>query len=238
MSRNSSLLVLALLLAGCDKMTVGNRTEQSSDVAVTAPDDSDENVSEAPEGVGTPMAWRVEGGAAFYGAANVPPIFALSCEPANRSILFERAGSGTAINLSAGGIGVSLGTRDLGNGRVQARTGMGDAVLDAMARPQSQITVSGGPLTYTIPGGVAVRRVVDFCRNPPPPPPPPMENGAIPANGAVPVVPPVLPTPDAEIRRPAGPAFPGSAPAAAPRARALPDGNRDKAAPPTGPVPR
>jgi hypothetical protein len=197
MSRNSGLLLIALLLAGCDKMAVGNRTERSGDVQVSLPDETDENVSAAPEGVGTPMAWRVEGAAAFYGAAGAPPVFALRCESASRSILFERAGSGTAINLSAGGAGVSLGTRDLGNGRVQARTGMGDGVLDAMARPQSQITVSGGPLTYTIPGGVAVRRVVDFCRNPPSPPTPFIENAVAPANASAPVAPPFIPTPAA-----------------------------------------
>jgi hypothetical protein len=238
MSRNSALLLLALLTAGCDKMTVGNRTEESGDVRVSVPDDTDRNASEAPEGVGTPMAWRVEGAAAFYGAANVPPVFALRCEPASHSILFERAGTGTAINLSAGGVGASLGTRDLGNGRVQARTGMGDAVLDAMARPQSQITVSGGTTMLTIPGGVAVRRIVDFCRNPPPPPAPPLENGMLPADGMAPVAPPVLPTSDPAVRRPDGPALPGSAPAAAPRARPLPAGSRDKAALPTGPAPR
>jgi hypothetical protein len=192
MPRNSRLVLVALLLlAGCDKMTVGNRTERSGDVPVRVADSADENVSEVPEGVGAPMAWRVEDGAAFYGAANQPPEIALRCEPGSRSILFERAGTGTALNLAAGGVGVSLGTRDLGNGRVQARTGMGDAVLDAMARPQSQITVSGGPQTFTIPGGVAIRRVVDFCRNPPAPPPPPVENAAAPANGMAPVAPPL-----------------------------------------------
>jgi hypothetical protein len=196
MSRNSFALLL-VLLAGCDKMSVGNRTERSGDVRVSMPNTADENVSEAPQGEGAPMAWRVVDGAAFYGAASQPPIFALRCERGSGSILFERAGAGTALNLSAGGNGVSLGTRDLGNGRVQARTGMGDAVLDAMARPQTQITVSGGPELLTIPGGVAIRRVVDFCRNPPAPPTPEpgLDNAAAPANGTVPVTPPVLPTP-------------------------------------------
>ena len=72
---------------------------------------------------------------------------------------------------------------------------MGDAVLDAMARPQSQVTVSGGPQTLTIPGGVAIRRVIDFCRTPPAAPAPVVENATAPANAAAPVVPPVLPTP-------------------------------------------
>jgi len=196
MSRNSLVLV-ALLLAGCDKMTVGNHTEGNGETRVSVANDTDENVAQAPEGVGAPMAWRVEDGAAFYGAADQPPVFALRCERQSQSILFERAGSGTALNLSADGAGVSLGTRDLGNGRVQARTGMGDAVLDAMARPQTQVTVSGGPLTLTIPGGVAIRRVVDFCRNPPAPPtPPPTDNMIAPTNAAAPVAPPpVLPAP-------------------------------------------
>lgn len=194
MSRNS-LVLLLVLLAGCDKMSVGNRTERSGDVRVSVPNGVDENVSEAPKGEGAPMAWRVVDGAAFYGAATLPPVFALRCERGSGSILFERAGSGTALNLSAGGSGLSLGTRDLGNGRVQARTGMGDAVLDAMARPQSQITVSGGPETLTVPGGVAIRRVLDWCRNPPAPPAPAPENAMMPANAITPVAPPPLPTP-------------------------------------------
>jgi hypothetical protein len=194
MPRNS-LALLLVLLAGCDKMSVGNRTERSGDVRMSMPKTVDENVSEVPQGEGAPMAWRVVDGAAFYGAASQPPVFALRCERGSESILFERAGSGTALNLSADGAGVSLGTRDVGNGRVQARTGMGDAVLDAMARPQTQITVSGGPEALTIPGGVAVRRVVDWCRNPPAPLEPTVDNGVAPANAVVPVTPPALPTP-------------------------------------------
>lgn len=186
MSRNSAALI-ALLLAGCDKMSVGNRTERSGDVHVSVDDRQTANVSVTPEGVGEPMAWRVTEGAASYGAANQGPVFALRCDRASQSILFERAGGGTALNLSAGGAGVSLGTRAVAGGRVQARTGMGDAVLDAMARPQSQISVSGGPETLTIPGGVAIRRVVDFCRTPPAPASPPdAGNVAAPANGVAP----------------------------------------------------
>ena len=192
MSRNS-LALLALLLAGCDKMTVGNRTERSGDPRVIAADRIDENVSEAPEGVGAPMAWRVNEGTAAYGAAGQPPVFALRCDRATESIVFERAGGGTALNLAAGGASVSLGTRDAGNGRAQARTSMNDAILDAMSRPQTQLTVSGGPETLTLPGGVAVRRVVDFCRNPPAPPTPDAANAAAPANGTAP-----LPSPTPE----------------------------------------
>jgi hypothetical protein len=192
MWRNSPILLLALL-AGCDKMTVGNRTERSGDARVVVDDTAYANNSVTPEAVGAPMAWRVVDGAASYGAANQPPVFALRCDRASQSIVFERAGSGTALNLAAGGSSVSLGTRDAGNGRAQARTGMNDAVLDAMARPQSQISVSGGPETLTVPGGVAIRRVLDWCRTPPAPPTPPADNAIAPANGAVPAP---APTPE------------------------------------------
>ena len=192
MRRNSALLLI-LLLAGCDRMSSANRSEQSEDVTVSTVAPVDENVSEPVEGVGAPMAWRVVEGAAFYGAAGQPPAFALRCDRANGQIIFERAGGGTALNLSVGDVGASLGTREVSGGRAQARTGMGDAVLDRMARPQSQIIVGGGPLTLTIPGGVAIRRVVDFCRNPPAPPTLPPDNMVAPANAVVPV--PVLPTP-------------------------------------------
>jgi hypothetical protein len=173
MPRNSPALI-ALLLAGCDGATVGNRTQQSGEVKVIGIDEDAGNGSETPLGEGAPPAWRVVNGAAFYGAANQPAIFALRCDPRAQLIVFERAGSGEMISLSAGGIGASLGTRAVGNGRVQARTGLTDAVLDAMARPRAQIAVGGGAEVLTVPGGVAVRRVVDFCRNPPAPEPAPV----------------------------------------------------------------
>lgn len=220
----------AALLAtgGCDNMSVGNRTQRSGEVTVSGGSQTvQNNASETPEGVGAPMAWRVEQGAAFYGAANQPPAFALRCDRATNSIVFERTGSGTSLILSAGGSGATLGTRDVGNGRVQARTGMGDAVLDAMARPQAQIAVGGGGETLTIPGGVAIRRIVDFCRNPPLPP------EAQPAGN---VTAPVVPGGNAMM--PAPSASPGSAPAAIPPALPRPVGNKDKAAPPNGPAPR
>lgn len=141
--------------------------------------------------------------------------------------MFERTGSGTSLILSAGGSGATLGTRNVGNGRVQARTGMNDAVLDAMARPQAQIAVGGGGEALTVPGGVAVRRVIDFCRNPPLPP------EAQPADNAMA---PALPGGNAMTPMPS--ASPGSAPAVAPPALPRPAGNKDKAAPPNGPAPR
>ncbi|MFD1612941.1 hypothetical protein ACFSCW_14140 [Sphingomonas tabacisoli] len=195
MSRNS-LVLIALLLAGCDKMTVGNRTERSGEPRVASANVTEQNVSEAPEGEGSPMAWRVVNGAAFYGAADQPPVFALRCERGSQSIVFERAGGGTAMNLSAEGGSASLGTRDAGNGRVQARTSMNDGVLDAMARPQSQVIVSGGAEALTVPGGVAIRRVVDFCRTPPEPHLPAPDATSAPANVAAPApAPSVTPPP-------------------------------------------
>ncbi len=169
MSRNS-LMLAALVLAGCDNASIGNRTARSGDVRVAMPDDAEANASQPLEGVGAPMAWRVVNGSAFYGAADQPPAFGVHCDLAAKQIVFERAGGGASLILSAGDLGASLGTRAVGNNRVQARTGLGDAVLDAMARPQAQIIVSGGADALTIPGGIAVRRVLDACRNPPPPP--------------------------------------------------------------------
>jgi hypothetical protein len=228
MARNS-VVILALALAACDAMSVGNRTQRSGEVTMSGGARATQsNSSETPEGVGAPMAWRVEQGAAFYGAANQPPAFALRCDPATRSIVFERAGKGTSLILSAGGSGATLGTRDVGNDRVQARTGMGDAVLDAMARPQAQVAVGGGGETLTIPGGVAIRRVVDFCRNPPPPPEaqPAADNAMAPA------------TPAGNAMTPAPSVSPGSAPVAIPQALPRPAGNRDTAARPSDPAPR
>jgi hypothetical protein len=165
MPRNS-LGLLLLALAACDSASVGNRTQRSGDVAVIGIDEG-ENASESPEGVGAPTAWRVVDGAAYYGAANQPPVFALKCDARAQQIVFERAGGGATLSLSAGGSGVSLGTRAVDDGRVQARTGLGDAVLDAMASPRTQIQVGGGAEILTVPGGVAIRRVLDFCRAPP-----------------------------------------------------------------------
>jgi hypothetical protein len=172
MPRNS-LGIALLLLAGCGGGTVTNRSERSGEVKVTGVEQVGNNSSAPLEGVGAPMAWRVSEGAAFYGAANQPPAFALRCERTPQMIVFERAGGGTSLTLSAGGETATLGTRQASEGRVQARTGLGDAIVSAMARAQSQILVGGGAETLTIPGGVAVRRVVDFCRAPPPPPPAP-----------------------------------------------------------------
>lgn len=172
MPRNS-LALLLLMLVACDAATVGNRTQRSGDAKVTGIDDAGENSSEAPEGIGAPSAWRVVDGAAFYGAAGQAPVFALRCDARAQQIVFERLGGGATLSLSAGGYGASLGTRDVGEGRVQARTGLGDAVLDAMASPRTQIQVGGGPEILTVPGGIAVRRVLDYCRTPPAPEPSP-----------------------------------------------------------------
>lgn len=190
MWRNSSIILATLLLVACDGVSVGNRTQRSSDRDV-AMANSAGNVSEPLEGVGAPMAWRVVQGSAYYGSAGQPPAFALHCDQSSRSIVFERQGGGTTLVLSAGGSEVGLGTRQVEGGRVQARTGMGDAVLDAMSRSRAQISVGGGAEVLTIPGGVAVRRVVDFCRAPPTPEPEPTPE---PSLGNI-VIPPVITEP-------------------------------------------
>lgn len=176
MWRNNVIMAI-IALAACDNVAVGSRDARAGEVKVAMPEDGGTNVSAAPQGVGAPMAWRVVNGAAFFGAADQPPALALQCDAAAKQIVFERTGGGTSLILSAGGLGASLGTRDLGNGRVQARTGLGDAVLDAMARSQSQIVVGGGAEPLSVPGGVAIRRVLDACRNPAPPPLPPGSPG-------------------------------------------------------------
>lgn len=180
LSRNKfgmTILLTAIALTACDNVAVGSRDARAGEVKVAVPEDGETNASQVPQGVGAPAAWRVMNGAAFYGGANQPPVFALRCDQAAKQIVFERAGGGASLILSAGGLGASLGTRDLGNGRVQARTGLGDAVLDAMARSQAQIVVAGGAEPLTVPGGVAIRRVLDACRNPAPPPLPPGSPG-------------------------------------------------------------
>lgn len=192
MSPNSAFpLALFVLLAGCDAVSVGNRTQRSGEVKVANGDEIADNSSDPLEGVGTPTAWRVIDGAAFYGAADQPPQFALRCDRTAQQIVFERAGGGGTLSISAGGTGASLGTRDVGEGRVQARTGLGDAVLSAMARSQSQISITGGGKTLSIPGGVAVRRVLDYCRRPVEPAPEP----APPPNASPPPPAPVEPPP-------------------------------------------
>ena len=201
---DTALWASLTLVAGCDDMSVGNRSARAGEVKVALPDDELANASESPEGVGAPMAWRVVNGAAFYGADGQRPAFALRCDPAAKQIVFERAGSGAAIILSAGGLGASLGTRSVGTDRVQARTGLGDAILDAMARSQAQIVVSGGAEPLTVPGGMAVRRVVEACRTPPPSTLPPPSPGLSATPEEVPglVIPKTIdePAPEAEPR--------------------------------------
>ncbi len=168
MLRNS-LFLLALVPAACDGVQVGNRTARAGEVTTAMPDEVDESASKAPEGIGAPMAWRVVNDAAYYGAADQQPVFALRCDSVAKQIVFERVGGGAAITLAAAGQSATIGTRASGDGRVQARSGLGDPVLDAMSRSQTPIQVGGGAEPFTVPGGIAIRRIVDTCRNPPPP---------------------------------------------------------------------
>lgn len=163
MWRNSAALIL-IALAGCDA-SVGNRTERSGEVKVTGFEEVGNNSSAPLEGVGAPAAWQVSEGTAFYGAADQPAQFAMRCDRAAQQVVFERADAGENMTISAGGVGTSLAARDVGKDRVQARTGLDDPVLAAMARSQVQIDIGG----LIVPGGVAVRRVLDWCRRPPEP---------------------------------------------------------------------
>ena len=160
MSRSSAALLL-LTLAACDA-SVSNRSERSGEVKVSGIEEVGNNSSVAPEGVGAPAAWRVRDGTAFYGAAEQPPQFALRCDRNAQQIVIERAGSGPAITVMAGSAGGSYTARAV-NGRLQARVGLGDPLLEAMSRSQSQIDIGG----LSVPGGVAIRRVLEWCRKPP-----------------------------------------------------------------------
>jgi len=186
MPRNSAALLL-LTLAACDA-SVSNRTERSGEVKVSGVEEIGNDSSVAPEGVGAPAAWRVRDGAAFYGSADQPPQFALRCDRNAQQIIIERAGSGPAITVMAGSAGGSYTARAV-NGRLQARVGLGDPLLEAMSRSQSQIDIGG----LSVPGGVAVRRVLEWCRKPPEPSPDP-------SDAAPPVIQPgnaIEPTPKA-----------------------------------------
>jgi hypothetical protein len=192
MRRNNALILLVSLASACDRPTMGNREQRAGEVTVRDVSVV-ENASETPDAVGSPMAWRVVQGAAFYGSADQRPAFALRCDQARNSIIFERAGTGTALNISAGGLGSSLGTRAV-NGAVQARTSLGDPLLDRMAQGRAQISVSGASGSLTLPGGVAIRRVVEFCRNPVAPEPVPTpEAGPVAENVAEPAPQPAPP---------------------------------------------
>lgn len=198
MWRNSAIAALALL-AGCDNLASGNRSERAGDVKVR---DLTENVVESasPVGVGAPMAWQVAGGAAAFGAAGAPPVLTLRCERAAGMLVIERPGGGTAITISAGGLEQTLGTRPGQGDKVQARVPLADELVARMAAAQAHmVLINAAGEQLAIPGGVAVRRVVDSCRAPDVPAAAPADNAAVPAEGELPVPPPALP----EARPPA-----------------------------------
>jgi len=176
--------LLLISLAACDA-SVSNRTERSGEVKVSGVEEIGNDSSVAPEGVGAPAAWRVRDGAAFYGSADQPPQFALRCDRNAQQIIIERAGSGPAITVMAGSAGGSYTARAV-NGRLQARVALGDPLLEAMSRSQSQIDIGG----LSVPGGVAIRRVVEWCRTPPEPTPEP-GNAVTPALGPANVIAPM-----------------------------------------------
>lgn len=193
MSRNS-VAVLLLLLAGCDKLASDGRSQRAGDVTVRElANDSIE--SEAPVGVGAPLAWQVAGSAAAYGASGVTPILTIRCERSDGMIVIERPGGGTAITIAANGYEQTLGTRAAQGDKVQARVPMGDELVARMSAPQAQLMlVNAAGEQVAIPGGVAVRRVLDTCRGPavvaPAATP---DNGTAPVEGELPVPPPAEP---------------------------------------------
>jgi hypothetical protein len=189
MWRNSALAGLALL-AGCDNLASGNRSQRAGEVKVR---DLAENAVEsaAPVGVGAPMAWQVAGGAAAFGAAGSAPVLTLRCEREAGTLVIERPGGGTAITIAAGDVEQTLGTRPGQGDRVQARVPIDDALVAQMAAPQAQLMlVDAAGERRALPGGVAVRRVVEACRTPEAPVVGPADNAAAPADGELPVPPP------------------------------------------------
>lgn len=189
MWRNSAIAALALL-AGCDKLSSDGRSQRAGDVTVNEPVNEVEAV-DSPEGVGAPMAWRVAGSVAAYGAAGQEPVLSLRCDRAGGTIVAERPGGGTAITLAAGGLERTMPAEEGEGGKVRAAIALDDELAARMAASQAQlmlVTAAGERLA--IPGGVAVRRVLDACRGPTVDPAAVPDNAADPSNGALPVPPP------------------------------------------------
>lgn len=191
MWRNSALAALALL-AGCDKLSSDGRSQRAGDVTVNEPTNEVEEV-DAPEGVGAPMAWRVSGSVAAYGSAGQEPVLSLRCDRAGGVIIAERPGGGTAITLAANGFERTIAAEADEGGKVRAGITLDDELAARMAASQSQlmlVTAAGERLA--IPGGVAVRRVLDTCRAPAVDPAALPYNGMDPANSVEPVQPPTI----------------------------------------------
>ncbi|HXV06089.1 MAG TPA: hypothetical protein VFP23_09335 [Solirubrobacterales bacterium] len=192
MWRNSALVALALL-AACDNLSSDGRSQRAGDVKVRELENEAE-ASETPVGVGAPTAWRVAGLAAAYGADGQAPMLAIRCDRAASMVTFERPGGGTAITLAAGGLERTMEAQPGTGDRVQSRLPIDDELVARMAAPQSQLLlVTAAGERVPIPGGVAMRRVVEACRAPAVVTPPVIdpENAVAPEEGALPVPPPV-----------------------------------------------
>jgi hypothetical protein len=193
----AAALVGALLLGGCDASTPP-REQRAGDVTVRG-DDMEllSDPAEAPLPAGAaPMAWRVAGGTAGYGGAGQMPLLGLRCLREAGQLVIDRPGTGTEVTLSAGGIERSLPAEAAGGDRVAARVSLDDPLLVAMSAPQARIalaTETGDRID--VPGGVAVRRVLDRCRTPAPLPVFDPMNDAAPAAVDVPALPPAVAPP-------------------------------------------
>lgn len=193
MRRNSALLALALL-AACDVSTP-EREQRAGEVSARVSD----NVTveaEDPAGVGAPPAWQVAGGLAAFGAAGQPPLLSIRCDRAEGAVVLERGGGGQGLTVAVGDYEQTLAT-DAGEGdKVRARVPLDDPLLARMAAPQARMfVVTAAGERVALPGGVAIRRVLDRCRNPAPAPTPEAENAVEPGNVVLPpmVVPVVQP---------------------------------------------
>lgn len=192
MWRNSALAGLALL-AACDNLSSDGRSQRAGDVKVRELENETES-SEAPVGVGAPTAWRVAGAAAAYGADGQTPMLTIRCDRAASMVTFERPGGGTAITLAAGGVERTMEAQPGTGDEVQARLPLDDELVGRMTAPQSQLLLAtAAGERVPLPGGVAVRRVVDACRAPAVVAPPVIDpaNAVVPEDGALPVPPPV-----------------------------------------------
>lgn len=194
----AAALAVTLLIGGCDMASSPPREQRAGDVTVRVDEtDAVTALAEEPLQAGAaPMAWRVTGGTAGYGGAGQQPLIGLRCLRAAGELLIERSGAGTELTLAAGGIERTLPAESIGEDRVAAHLTLDDPLLSAMAAPQARlqlVTATGDRIS--LPGGVAVRRVLDRCRQPEPLPAPDMENGAAPAAIDVPTLPPAVAPP-------------------------------------------
>lgn len=178
--RANRLIALAALalLAAC-----GDRDEtRSSDFKVEdqggfqptedEPDAGNLTVAEAPRG------WQVRsesaGPAAVFIDAERGPAFALRCDRARKQVAIQLGGGAPGSQAAIQVVSDTAGAKSypgqvIGGAqpRVQARVPLDDPFLESMAATGAQLAVSvEGGEALMVPGGPAIRRVIEGCRAP------------------------------------------------------------------------